>query len=294
MASHAVASYCSPAALWQPSASPAHYVPAFCPAAGAHTHWLLPEQLNSEHYGTAISICKPPSAAHRNVATKLRMRFSRRDPDRPRGLKRIAYDLLTSAQTLTQVNLAQNSVMFCEKIALSFKDFNRAHILMSDSGLQGVLVGVAAYAILTLVPWKLIELPSVSWSLLPNKVAQLTLPGKGHSAGARTAIGEAQSWDDLTSKQRVAAQMLGFDQELWDSDSMVAIDRKSWDQLTDVEKRAATTLSFDQKFWDEDVFVDIYERAWVEPQRNLDRLQRSLVARYLANVHNMPALSRMS
>jgi len=158
------------------------------------------------------------------------MGFSRRDPDSPRGFKGLVYNVVTSAKMVA----------------------------------QGVLVGAVGYLLLTNVPWSQIALPDVQWSLLPGKVADLTLPGKGHSAGAVTAAGEAQSWDDLTSKQHDAAEILGFDQGSWDSDAMVQIDRKSWDQLTAEEREAATTLSFDQRFWDRDVFVDIYERAWDE------------------------------
>ncbi|KAJ1476524.1 hypothetical protein T484DRAFT_1824648 [Baffinella frigidus] len=227
-----LASYCEPHFH---SRGAARGTLAFSPVAGATRLWPLPELVSDGRLGApATCAASSPAARRRAGAGGLRMGFSRRDPDSPRGFKGLVYNVVTSAKMVA----------------------------------QGVLVGAVGYLLLTNVPWSQIALPDVQWSLLPGKVADLTLPGKGHSAGAVTAAGEAQSWDDLTSKQHDAAEILGFDQGSWDSDAMVQIDRKSWDQLTAEEREAATTLSFDQRFWDRDVFVDIYERAWVRQNRS--------------------------
>mmetsp|Transcript_18592 Transcript_18592/g.28944 ORF Transcript_18592/g.28944 Transcript_18592/m.28944 type:complete len:415 (-) Transcript_18592:574-1818(-) len=88
--------------------------------------------------------------------------------------------------------------------------------------------------------------------------------GLGHGAGAVTTEGINRQWAELKGKERAAAQMLGFNQELWDNDGKIPIDQLTWDQLSELQKRSATVLHFNKKMWDDELFVDVYERPWTE------------------------------
>jgi len=88
--------------------------------------------------------------------------------------------------------------------------------------------------------------------------------GGGHRDLIRTAAGQMTLWEDLTGKQKTAAELLGFDPKTWDEDGKVPVDRLVWNKLTPVQQRAAEVLQIDKELWDEEVFVDIYERSWSE------------------------------
>ncbi len=53
-------------------------------------------------------------------------------------------------------------------------------------------------------------------------------------------------------------------QETWDNDGKVSVDRKTWKELQPAQQRAANVLAIDKELWDKEVFVDVYERSWVE------------------------------
>jgi len=88
--------------------------------------------------------------------------------------------------------------------------------------------------------------------------------GGGHRDLIQTAAGQAKLWVDLSGKEKTAAELLGYDQDTWDNDGKVAVDRSEWSKLTPVQKRAAQALSIDKELWDSELFVDIYERSWSE------------------------------
>ena len=47
-------------------------------------------------------------------------------------------------------------------------------------------------------------------------------------------------WEDLPADLQEAAQVLGWDQELWDSDRKVSSETRGWQDLSPTEQEAAT------------------------------------------------------
>jgi hypothetical protein len=67
--------------------------------------------------------------------------------------------------------------------------------------------------------------------------------------GCDAPIG-AKSWDDLSTKERSAAQQLGFDKKSWEGEVPIAVDDLDWDDLTLAQQASATQLGYSQKSWD--------------------------------------------
>ena len=63
---------------------------------------------------------------------------------------------------------------------------------------------------------------------------------------------EDYDWDDLPKKAKVAAQALGYDGGLWDSDGAVPSASLAWGELTDGQRAAAMVLGYDKSGWDDD------------------------------------------
>mmetsp|Transcript_63994 Transcript_63994/g.139251 ORF Transcript_63994/g.139251 Transcript_63994/m.139251 type:complete len:367 (-) Transcript_63994:52-1152(-) len=60
-------------------------------------------------------------------------------------------------------------------------------------------------------------------------------------------------WGDLSSKQRAAAQHLGFDARKWDSEQDAPeLVGKVWSRLTEQQQNAARVLGYSKKSWDAD------------------------------------------
>jgi len=120
-----------------------------------------------------------------------------------------------------------------------------------------VLAGVLAFAMLSAFVPPLLPVQT-------TKVYQGGQLGGGHRDLIRTAAGQMQMWEDLTGKQKTAAELLGFNPKSWNEDGKVPVDKLMWSKLTPVQQRAAGVLQIDKELWNEEVFVDIYERAWSE------------------------------
>ena len=80
------------------------------------------------------------------------------------------------------------------------------------------------------------ELPQVKSSAptTPN------MPGAGE-----------KEWQELSSSEKKAATLLGYDQALWAGNGKIAIENKDWEELSDDQKKAAEALGFDEDEWDE-------------------------------------------
>ncbi len=137
-----------------------------------------------------------------------------------------------------------------------------------------------------------------------------------------TAAGQAKLWNDLSGKEKVAAELLGFNQvsilsvilcsfsfclvltccpfgnqETWDNDGKVSVDRKTWKELQPAQQRAASVLAIDKDLWDKEVFVDVYERSWVELTKGvyshmLELLVSEKIGRKEACAHIQPHMER--
>ena len=80
-------------------------------------------------------------------------------------------------------------------------------------------------------------------------------PNETHNALATNKVVAAgeKEWNDLTTAQQHAAQVLGYTQGSWDTgetDYKVAADDKDWDDLTSPEQQAAQALGYTQGTWD--------------------------------------------
>jgi hypothetical protein len=57
-------------------------------------------------------------------------------------------------------------------------------------------------------------------------------------------------WDEMSSAEKRAWEMLGWSHALWDSNGDAASSDKDWDELTPREKNAAQWLGYDAQNWD--------------------------------------------
>ena len=57
-------------------------------------------------------------------------------------------------------------------------------------------------------------------------------------------------WDELPAEAKKAAEVLGYNKQLWDSEGKPASDSKDWAELTKEEQAAAQVLGYNQKKWD--------------------------------------------
>jgi len=82
-----------------------------------------------------------------------------------------------------------------------------------------------------------------------------TVPGDSASIG--NELNEESkawdySWDELTEKQKNAALLLEFDQEMWEAGLKTPACELSWDQMTPEQDDAATLLGWNKATWDGD------------------------------------------
>ena len=62
---------------------------------------------------------------------------------------------------------------------------------------------------------------------------------------------EDYDWDELPTKAKDAAEVLGYTRTLWDTDGDVPIDDLYWDKLSPEQQSAAKVLGYDKAGWDE-------------------------------------------
>ena len=60
---------------------------------------------------------------------------------------------------------------------------------------------------------------------------------------------EDYDWKELPANIKAAAAALGYNKQLWDSDTEPECD-EDWKDLTLVQKQAATVLGYNEKTWD--------------------------------------------
>ncbi|CAB9530631.1 expressed unknown protein [Seminavis robusta] len=61
---------------------------------------------------------------------------------------------------------------------------------------------------------------------------------------------ELTMWKDLPLKVRKAAKELGYEQESWDSSSLLPIGHKHWHALTEDERKAVEALGWEKEAWE--------------------------------------------
>lgn len=62
---------------------------------------------------------------------------------------------------------------------------------------------------------------------------------------------EELNWADIPDQVKHAAEILGFDQHMWDHDHWPEFEHKSYDELTKEEKRCVNVLGYNKHDWDE-------------------------------------------
>ena len=60
-----------------------------------------------------------------------------------------------------------------------------------------------------------------------------------------------RDWAQLTHGQKYAAEVLKFDQALWDGGAEPPLLSSTWDELTQSQRAAAELLGWDRSRWDE-------------------------------------------
>lgn len=56
----------------------------------------------------------------------------------------------------------------------------------------------------------------------------------------------------MPEEVQVAAQVLGYTEDIWDKDEEPPSIDKSWDELSPEEQRAAQVIGYDKGKWDDD------------------------------------------
>jgi hypothetical protein len=59
-------------------------------------------------------------------------------------------------------------------------------------------------------------------------------------------------WDELTIKERNAAEILGYNEELWKYDSETSTSNQNWNDLSSKQQEAASILGYDKIKWNDD------------------------------------------
>jgi hypothetical protein len=90
----------------------------------------------------------------------------------------------------------------------------------------------------------------------PLRAASGLLPTAAHADGilfiGKVCDWEAYDWDEMSSNERQAWQILGWNRALWDSDNSNAVpsSSKDWSELTVNERKAARGLGFTPQTWE--------------------------------------------
>ena len=78
-------------------------------------------------------------------------------------------------------------------------------------------------------------------------------------------LSESKTWSQLTDTERAAAEVLGYDQLIWDTQPPAAA-TKFWESLTDTEKAAAIELGYTQITWDNESGTEVqppfFNQVW--------------------------------
>ncbi len=61
-----------------------------------------------------------------------------------------------------------------------------------------------------------------------------------------------KAWEALTAEEITAAELLGYNEALWDGNGKIPLEEKDWDELTPEQRAAAETLGMDEDDWDDD------------------------------------------
>ena len=61
-------------------------------------------------------------------------------------------------------------------------------------------------------------------------------------------------WDDLPDDAKLAAEMIGYNEQLWDNDEESPVMQKKWEELTTVQHAACEELGFKKIIWDNGPF----------------------------------------
>lgn len=61
---------------------------------------------------------------------------------------------------------------------------------------------------------------------------------------------EDYDWEELPADIQEAAELLGFNEELWDNDDETDECDEWWKDLTPAQQEAATKLGYTQETWD--------------------------------------------
>lgn len=69
-----------------------------------------------------------------------------------------------------------------------------------------------------------------------------------------------RSWGELTSEQKAAARVLGYNRKSWDRDLPVWSDSKQWKELSSSQQAAAAVIGYLPQEWDDTRRV--YEKQW--------------------------------
>jgi hypothetical protein len=59
-------------------------------------------------------------------------------------------------------------------------------------------------------------------------------------------------WDELTTKKRNAAEILGYNEELWKYDRETSTSNQNWNDLSSKRQEAASILGYDKIKWNDD------------------------------------------
>lgn len=79
-----------------------------------------------------------------------------------------------------------------------------------------------------------------------------TLAKRGEPSDEPCEYDEDGYWRDLPARAREAAEVLGFNQQLWDEDGEPPSSDKDWDELSPEEMRAARVLGYSEQKWNDD------------------------------------------
>ena len=61
-----------------------------------------------------------------------------------------------------------------------------------------------------------------------------------------------KAWEALTPEEIVAAEVLGYNEALWDGNGKIDLEDEDWDELTPEQRAAAEKLGMNEEDWDDE------------------------------------------